>query len=217
MIELLLALCLTLPRHALADAGPAAAAPITASAAAEDQDVYFAPLDDAAGDSAEASSAPVGSRLSRARLRAFAWGHPGRSVDGAELYLDGSLVGRSPLALDGVLVSAAGVSLAARADGYEEALRPRLDLPADGSVAVALLPEDAADAITLPGWAVGLGLVVAGVLTYQSASPGAGLGIAGGGLLCAALTQLWARFVTLPRLRAAVGAYNARPEPEPAP
>jgi hypothetical protein len=218
MIKLWMALALLLPRLALAapDA-PSALSPAAAAAAGTDEDpgVYTAPLDGAADDDASAPAA--GSRLSHARLHAFAWGRPAQDLPGVELYLDGALMGHSPMTLDGAVVSAAGVSLGARAEGYEDALRPALQLPDDGGVAVALLPEDAAWPVTTPGWAVGLGLVAAGVLVYRSDSPGTGLALAGAGLLGAGLTQLWARFVTLPRLRAAVNAYNARPQAEPVP
>jgi hypothetical protein len=194
--------------------------PARAAEPGQDPDVYYAPLDEAEAltpSAAAAEAAGSGRHLSRARLRAFAWGRPQLDLGGAELYVDGALVGRSPLSLQGLLVSAQGVSLAARADGFEEALRPALRLPPEGSVAIALLPDDAAWPVTTPGWAVGLGLVVAGVLCYRSDAPGTGLSLAGGGLLSAGLTQLWARFVTLPRLRAAVDAYNAGPLAEPAP
>ena len=222
MIEALLVLALLAPRAAAggalavtATAAPAAPVAVSPGAGwADEPGIYTAPLDDA-DDSGPA--APAGKRLSHARLRAFAWGRPGAGLAGAELYLDGELMGASPLTLGGFLAPASGVTLSAQAAGFEEAARPGLILPAEGGVAIALLPDDAAAGVTAPGWVVGLGLVVAGVLVYHPDSPSPGLSLAGGGLLCAGLTQLWARTVTLPRLRAKVRAYNARPEPEPVP
>lgn len=217
MIKVLLVLSLLGPLAVTVTAAPTAAAvAVTPSAGwADEPGIYTAPLDDA-GESGNAA-APAGKRLSRARLRAFAWSRPGVGLAGAELYLDGQLVGESPLTLGGYLAPASGVTLSAQAAGCEEAARPGLVLPVNGGVDIALLPDDAAAAVTDPGWGLGLGLVVAGVLAYRATDPGPGLSLAGGGLLCAGLTQLWARYVTLPRLRARLEAYNDRPEPEPLP
>jgi hypothetical protein len=196
--------------------GPVAAADLSPAAAMDG--IYYAPVDDSpAAASAEAQAGGGGSLLSRAKIVPFAWGHPGLGLDSVELYVDGQYLGRSPLSLDSRVVDAAGVSLDARADGYEDALRPRVRLPADGSVAVALLPRDAAWPVTTPGWILGLGLVAAGMLVYRSDTPGPGLALASGGLLSVALTQLWARWIRLPALRAKVAAYNGSPDPAPRP
>jgi hypothetical protein len=192
---------------------PAAAWAGPAAAGGPDDGIYYAPVD--ASPVAQAGGA--GSLLSRAQIQPFAWGRPGVGLGSVELYLDGSYLGSTPLSLDGRVVDAAGVSLAARADGYEDALRPSVRLPEDGPVAVALLPRDAAWPITTPGWAVGLGLVAAGLLVYRSDAPAAGLALSGGGLLTVGLTQLWARWIRLPALRARVEAFNASPDPAPKP
>jgi hypothetical protein len=184
-----------------------------AEPAEADDGIYYAPVD----ESAVAQPGSSGSLLSRAQILPFAWGHPGRSLDAVELYVDQTYLGRSPLVLDGLVVDAAGSSLDARADGYEEALRPRVRLPPDGPVAVAMLPRDAAWPVTTPGWVLGLGLVAAGLAVYRSDSPSLGLSLAGGGLLSVGLTQLWARWIRLPALRAQVDAFNASPDPAPRP
>jgi hypothetical protein len=181
-----------------------------------DDGMYYAPMDESPGASASTAQAG-GSVLSRAQILPFAWGHSLAGLGSVELYMDGSYLGRTPLSLAGRVVNAVGVSLAARADGYEDALRPSVRLPADGPVAVALLPRDAAWPITTPGWVVGLGLVAAGMLVYRSDAPGAGLALAGGGLVSVGLTQLWARWIRLPALRAQVEAFNASPDPAPTP
>ncbi|HTB35010.1 MAG TPA: hypothetical protein VK842_09110 [bacterium] len=209
MLLLLGALCLG------GSARPAWAADAAAdlSPAAGDDGMYYAPVD----DSPAAQLSGGGSLLTRARISPFAWGSPGRGLDLVEIYVDGNYLGRTPLSLGGMVVDAAGVSLGARAEGYEDALRPRVRLPDDGPVAVAMLPSDAAWPVTTPGWALGLGLVAAGMLVYRSDAPATGLSLAAGGLLSVGLTQLWARWVSMPALRARVDAYNASPDPEPRP
>ena len=195
-------------------AGRAWAAP--AGAAGGDDGMFYAPLDES--PAAQASpEAGAGSLLSRAKLLPFAWGRPGAGLGDVELFINGKYLGRGPLALDGLVVDAAGVSLDARADGYEDALRPHLRLPAEGAVAVALLPRDAAWPVTTPGWIVGLGLVAAGMLAYRSDAPAPGLAMVGGGLLGVGLTQLWARCFRLPALRAQVAKFNASSDPSPKP
>ncbi|HTB34109.1 MAG TPA: hypothetical protein VK842_04555, partial [bacterium] len=133
---------------AFAAAAPAEPADTGLSPSAAVDGIYYAPVD----ESPAAQSGPGGSLLSRARIEPFAWGQAGRGLDAVELYVDGQYLGRGPLSLGGLVVDADGVSLDARADGYEDALRPRVRLPADGPVAVALLPRDAAWPITTPGW-----------------------------------------------------------------
>ncbi len=84
----------------------------------EDQDVYYAPEEngDASGEMG-ASQGAVGSLpgsasyLSHAKLMPFEWGHPGKALDGVELYLNGQFLGSSPLSLDGYMVQRTQLNL----------------------------------------------------------------------------------------------------------
>ena len=215
---LLLSLSLLLPLR-LAVAEDAAPVSPTAETGQQDDDVYYAPdvaEDGATGATPSAAVAQVqGAYVSRAQLHVidFTSGH---EVNGAELFLGPDYLGRSPLTLKGLVVSP-GTELGARLDGYEEALRPGLHLPADGEVRVALLRENAASWYTTPAWVLGLGLLAASVAVYRSDNTGPGLALVGGGVGVIALSQLTARFMHLPALRRQVQDYNASPQAVPAP
>lgn len=186
-------------------------------AAMQDQDVYYAP--DVAEDSPDgatptAAALPQGAYVSRAMLRAFDYSS-GKPLDGVELFLGHDYLGRSPLGLQGLVVGHDAV-LEARLEGYDEASRPGLRLPAEGEVSIALLRENPVGWYTTPSWVVGLGLLVGSVFVYRSDNPGPGLALVGGGVGLIALSQLAARFWHVPALRREVEAYNGRPEAAPA-
>lgn len=183
------------------------------AAGLQDEDVYYAPIEEG-GAAPAAPPRPQGSFLSRARLQAFDIA-TGRPVEGAEIFVEGVFLGVSPLQLQGWLAPRPSLAVAARAPGYAEGLRPALRFPAEGSVAVALASERAAGWYTTPAWAVGLGLLAASALAYDTKAPAPGLALAGGGLAVISLSQLTARLVHLPRLRKRAEAYNSRDEAVP--
>jgi len=213
---------------ALACAGPlradnAAAQALTATATAApgadaEEGIYYGPDPVSAGADALPAGAQAASFLSHARITAFAWGAPQRALTGAEVVLNGTYLGTSPLELQGLLVEGGAPGrLALRLDGFSEGLRPALKLPAEGEVRVALLDDNAGAWISTPSWVLGLGLLAASVLAYRSESAQTGLGLAGGGIAVIAVSQLLLRWVAMPALRRAVRAYNARPEAAPNP
>ncbi len=190
--------------------------------ALEDQDVYYAPEE--SGDSngvMGGSQGAVGSLpgsasyLSRARIIPFAWGHPQEPLKDVELFLNGQYLGKGPLTLENYMVKRAQLELSAHKEGYDEAQRPKVALPVEGDVRIALMDDSAASWYTTPAWLVGLGLVGGAVGAYNSGSNGAGLGLAGAGVSIIALSQLGARFMHLPALRRQVEEYNQRIEPNP--
>lgn len=218
MIKLLCLFVALLPALGLrAQLTPTAAAD---SAALQDEDVYYAPLESQPAEGQPDAAEPAvklapGAYLSRATLHAVDFSD-GRSLKGAELFLGSDYLGRSPLALQGLVV-APGAELAVRMDGYHEASRPGLRLPAEGEVRVALLKEDPAGWYTTPAWVLGLGMLAGSVAVYRSDNTAPGLALVGGGVGLIALSQLAARFWHLPALRRDVDAYNAQPVPVPRP
>lgn len=192
---------------------PAPDSAAAAAAALEDEDVYYAPEDeDAAG---EAPGSMAGSLVSRAEIQVFDVA-TGAALPDAELFLGGAFIGRSPLTLDGRLLEKPLLSLAARREGCEDALRPAVALPVEGVVRVAMVRESSARWFSAPAWSVGLGLLAASAFVYDSHNTAPGLALLGGGVGVIALSQLMARLVYLPRLRRKAEAYNAALEPLPA-
>ena len=195
---------------------------VSGSAGMEDDDVYYAPEEsgEVSGEMG-ASQGAVGSLpgsasyVSHAKLVPFEWGHPEKPLDDVELFLNGQFLGKSPLTLDGYMVQRAQMSLTARKDGFEESERPKVKLPVEGELRIALLNEGAASWYTTPAWIVGLGLVIASVTAYSAGSGNSGVALAGGGVGIIALSQIGAHFLHLPALRKEVEAYNQQAEPAP--
>jgi hypothetical protein len=199
----------------------AADAPVSAGEEAlRDEDVYYEALpddgDDAAGLSATAQPLAQGSYLSHARIEAVD-ARDGRLLTGAELFMQGSYLGRSPLTLAARVIDRPQVALGARLQDYAEGLRPAVSVPADGVVKVALAPETAARWYTNPSWIVGLGLLAASAAVYDANAPGTGLALVGGGVGIISLSQLMARWVHLPALRKKAEQWNAGPAADPGP
>lgn len=220
----LLLLCL-LGQGLRADDAAQALSPAAAAGALQDQDVYYGPDEQDVSASAQSAASPaptpaptgdLGSALTRASVSAFEWGHPERPLVGAELFINGQFLGRSPLRLTGRVVDRSSV-VTARLDGYSEALRGRVQVPAEGEIRVAMASENAAGWYTTPSWVLGLGLLGASLAVYRADNTGPGLALVGGGVSVIAVSQLVARFFHLPALRRAVQDYNSRPEPAPAP
>ncbi len=152
---------------------------------------------------------PEAHYYSTATLGAFAWGSPGRPLPAA-LFLDGRLVGTSPVNLSrGVLVDKPGFALEAQLDGYEEALRPSVALPREGEVKVAMAPLHPGAWYSIPGICLGLGLAAAGFVAagQGGAAPGAGTALiaAGAGLIGVSYAVSWFQKSSVDR---AVRRYN---------
>lgn len=196
---------------------------VTAAAGAlQDEDVYYAPEEEGeasgvmGGSQGAVGSLPgSASYLSHARLVPFQWGHPEKPLEDVELFLNGQYLGKSPLNLDNFMVQRVQLSLTARKEGYEEAERPKVSVPVDGDLRIAMMDEGAAGWYTTPAWIVGLGLVAGAIGAYNGGSSSGGLALAGGGVGVIALSQLTARLVHLPAVRKDVEAYNQRFEPAP--
>jgi hypothetical protein len=183
--------------------------------ALKDDDVYYAPIEDQPeGATPTVQALAPGSYVSQAKVNAFNIAN-GKPVEGAEIFLAGQYLGRSPLQLQGTVISKPLVALSARADGFDEGSREAVQVPADGVVNVALADQHAAGWYTTPAWVVGLGLLAASAVVYDANNSAPGLAVAGGGLGIIALSQLTARFVHLPGLRKRAEAYNSQGAPAP--
>lgn len=183
--------------------------------ALKDDDVYYAPIEDQPeGATPTVQAMAPGSYVSQAKVNAFNIAD-GKPVEGAEIFLAGQYLGRSPLQLQGTVISKPLVALSARADGFDEGLREAVQVPVEGVVNVALADQHAAGWYTKPAWVVGLGLLAASAVIYDANNSAPGLSVAGGGLGIIALSQLTARFVHLPGLRKRAEAYNAQGAPAP--
>ena len=158
---------------------------------------------------------PQGAFLSRASIHAFDIAS-GKAVEGAEVFVAGAYLGRTPLQLKEHVVPKPQPPVAVRMDGYAEGLRPAVSVPADGQVAVALASDSSAGWYTTPAWVLGLGLLAASAAVYDANNSAPGLALAGGGMAVISLSQLAARFMHLPALRRKADAYNASPQPVPA-
>lgn len=193
-------------------------APLAAEepAALQDEDVYYAPIDeDGRTDAAVGAPAPApGSFVSRARLHAFNIAD-GRPVEGAEIFLAGAYLGRSPLDLQDQLIKAPQLAVSARLDGYREGTREAVKIPVEGPLAVALVSDRAAAKYTNAAWALGLGMLVAAGVVYDANNSTPGLAWLGGGLAVISFSQLTARWFHLPALRKRADAYNRQSEPAP--
>lgn len=193
-----------------------------AADAMEDEDVYYAPEEEGeasgvmGGSQGAVGSLPgSASYVSHARLVPFQWGHPDKPLEDVELFLNGQYLGKSPVHLENYLVQRVQLTLTARREGYEEAERPKVSVPAEGDLRIAMMDEGAASWYTTPAWIVGLGLVAGAIGAYNGGSSTGGLALAGGGVGVIALSQLTARLVHLPAIRRDVEAYNQRYEPAP--
>jgi hypothetical protein len=158
------------------------------------------------------SSTP--SYYSLAEIWAYEWGKPDQPLKGANLFLDGKLLGASPLALKPLLVNKPFFQLSAQMPGYREGMRDSVRIPQEGVVKVAMLPENPDLWFTLPSFFVGLGLVAGGLVAANQENSGSnansmaligsGLGVMGLGY-----TISWAH---VPFLEKAVAQANAKNE-----
>jgi hypothetical protein len=181
-----------------------------------DADTLYAPEE--ASPTAETAAAPAGSYYSEAVLRCFEAGDPSREIQGAELFLEGQYMGKSPLSLDRFLVAKPLTLFEARHADWGEGSRPGMRLPAEGEARIYLPGEGAARWYTLPGWVLGLGLIAGSAAVYaqrSESSTSAGTGMVIGGVALIGITQAVARLFHLPSLEKEARRLNASPEPRP--
>lgn len=215
ILSLLLLLALLAAPPLRAEEAAAAASGGDGAEALDDPDVYYAPDDEAAEPLSPTAQSP-GSFVSRASIQAYDVAD-GRVLEGADLFLQGAFIGRSTLDLGGRVIDKPVVELDARLADCEDASRPAVALPAEGTVRIAMVSRRSARWYTAPGWAIGLGLLAAAAVVYDSHNTGPGLALVGGGVATIGLSQIMARLVHLPGLRRRAEALNARREPAPDP
>ena len=161
-------------------------------------------------------AAPAGkaSFYSTATIEAIDFGSS-KSLLGAELFLDGIYVGKSPLQLTGFLVKKERLSLTARKEGYAESERPAFILPPEGRANIYLVGDHAVSWYTTPAFIAGLAMLAGSVAAYSQNSGELGLGLVAGGLGTIGFTQCFARFWHLPALKKSCELKNSAPESAP--
>jgi hypothetical protein len=176
------------------------------------EDALYAPE----GESATAETSP--SYYSSAKVIAFDSSRPAEALKDVEIFLDGAFVGKTPLELSGVLVNKPSFALTARVNGYEEAVRPAVQIPAQGELRVAMAGDNAASWYTAPSFVIGLGLIAGAVVAYSQnngSSSSVGASLVGSGLGLIGLSQAVARLFHLPALRRQAEDYNRKHEAAP--
>jgi hypothetical protein len=178
-------------------------------------DVLYAPEDLTPGAQAAEPSQAGASYYSQARLLVSDFGHAGRPVEGAELFIDGQFVGTSPVTLNGFLVNKPRVSLSAHEAGYHDSVRPDFVLPAQGDARIYLVGDNAVSWYTTPSFVAGLCAMGASIFAYSQKSSNVGLSLVIGGAGIIALSQTIAHFIHLPSLEKKVAQKNSGPEALP--
>lgn len=176
-------------------------------------DVLYAPEEMTGSAEAVASS---GSYYSSARISVGDYASGMQGLKGAEIFVDGVFVGKSPLELSGVLISKPQSAVSARLDGYDEALRAAVRIPMEGELKIAMSGDRAASWYTLPSWVAGLAMFGGAIAAYaqnSSSSSATGMGLVIGGVGVIAISQGIARIFHLPSLRDEVERVNAKAEP----
>jgi hypothetical protein len=183
------------------------------------EDALYAPEDVTGSAEDAASPAPQGgSFYSSAKIVVSDFSRPATLLEGAELFIDGQYLGKSPLQLSGLLISKPTVALSARLPGYDEALRPAVQFPAEGEVRISALGDNAVSWYTTQSWVVGLLMIGGAIAAYsQNSQEGsqAGIALVGGGVAVIGISQAVARIFHLPALRRDLEALNAKPAPRP--
>lgn len=184
-------------------------------AVAEDEDfqpsdVLYAP-ESVTPEAAGARPQGGASYYSQARLLASDFGHSGRLLEGAELFIDGKFVGNSPVTLNGFFVDKRKVAFSARMPGYGESDRMDFLLPAEGDARIYLMSDNAASWFTTPSFVAGLLAAGASLFAYSQNRPGSssvGLSLVVGGAAVIAVAQVVARFIYLPGLEKQMAQKN---------
>lgn len=179
------------------------------SAAARADEAGLALAEEDAATSPPVSSTP--SYYSLAEIWAYEWGKPDKPLKGASLFLDGKLLGTSPLAVKTLMVNKTAYELSAQMAGFREGVRPAVKIPQEGVVKVAMLPENPDLWYTLPCFLVGLGLVGGGLAAANSGSNSSSVVLisSGVGVMGISYTISWLR---LPFLERAVAEANSKNE-----
>jgi hypothetical protein len=139
------------------------------------------------------------------------------SLKGLDVFLDGRLVGQSPLDLSGYMVDHRAADLSVAGSGYLEAFRYDVDVPAEGVLDIAVLEENPSRAYTRPAFVAGLALMAGSLVAYaQPQGEQAGLAMLAGGIGLVCLAQVVARWIHLPLLKNKLSAHNQRHR-QPAP
>jgi hypothetical protein len=181
------------------------------------EDALYAPEE--ATPTAQESGAPEArgaSYYSSARVVAVDLGRGGREIEGAEIFIGGRYLGKSPLDLEGFLVDAPLLSLSARLPGYAESLRPALRVPPEGEIRVGLAGDNAASWYTTPSFVAGILMLAGAAASYAQNTPSGsetGAALLGGGVGVILISQAVARLFHLPALHKRVEAWNASHEP----
>jgi hypothetical protein len=136
------------------------------------------------------------------------------SLEGLSVFLDGQLVGQSPLNLSGYLVNRQTATLSVAGAGYLESFRYDVDIPAGGVLDIAVLEENPSRAYTRPAFLLGLALMAGSLVAYaQPEGEQAGLAMLSGGIGLVCLTQIVARWIRLPILKKNLAEHNQRHAP----
>jgi hypothetical protein len=224
---------LLLPRYASAATDPALIpasmddAKLTSDAGTQGDfqpaDALYAPEDItySAGTQAQAPAPQESaSYYSQAKIVACDFGHGNRPLEGAEIFIEGQYVGKSPLSLTRFLIEKPEINMTARLEGYDEALRPAMHLPAEGEARIYLVGTNAASWYTVPSMVLGVLALGGSVAAYAQAQrhPGSsqlGLGLVLGGTGIIALSQIIAHGLHLPALSKRMQELNSKPEAQP--
>jgi len=182
-------------------------------------DALYAPEDETPGaESFSGAAASSGSYYSTAKISVADFAHGMKPLEGAELFIDGHFVGKSPLDLGGYLINKPAVALTARLSGYHDAAREALKIPAEGEARIAMVGDNAASWYTTPSWIAGLLMLGGAVAAYSqnnSSGSGAGIALVGGGVGVFVISQGIARLFHLPSLDKDVAALNSKSEAVP--
>ena len=182
-------------------------------------DALYAPEEESGTAESAAVSAPRGaSYYSTAKISAVDFGHDSRPIEGAEFFIDGRFVGKSPLDLSGFLINKPAVTLTARLAGYHEAAREAVHIPAEGEARILMVGDNAVSWYTTPSWVTGLLLLGGAVAAYSNGSNGnssTGIALVSGGVGVIVISQAIARLIHLPGLDKDVAALNAKGDPIP--
>lgn len=178
-------------------------------------DALYAPEEESGTAQSASASSSAGSYYSSARIEALDYGHGMKPLEGAEIFIDGRFLGKSPLDLSGFLVNKPAMTLSARLPGYNDAAREAFKIPAEGNLGIAMVGDNAASWYTMPSWIAGLAMLGGAVAAYSQNNSQVGIALVGGGVGVIALSQAVARLFHLPRLESEAAALNAKSDPRP--
>jgi hypothetical protein len=151
-----------------------------------------------------------GSYYSQVRIETRDLGS-GQSLEGFHVFLNGKLVGTSPLSLKGFLVNRPKLTLSVEKPDFFEATRKNIHIPPDGIVDIAVLSLNPTRSYTRPSIIGGLALMGGSMIAYaQPEGERIGLGMLLGGLVVVGVTQIVSRWIHLPALKKRLHRQNHR-------